>query len=158
MQYRNELISENDIVLRCIKLLEPAIVKNKRFTSGINPKTTVSVKNACWTDQWRALSENYAGRCQCASCGKLLFANTSDPECIKLAQAYNKSGNIPGCTPEALQIQGAHVVLIKNIVDRQYLLAKKGSTFIVPLCKECNNSNVVNLKIRYGTILTPEIK
>lgn len=157
--YRNELISENNIGIRSITLLEPAIVQNKRFTSGLMPKATKSIKNACWADQWMALSENYSGRCVCASCGKFIFADTSDPECFKLTKAYKSQGIIPDCTSETLQIQGGHIVLTKNIVDRnQYYLAKRGSTHIVPLCKECNNSNNTMLTLRARTIMTPEIR
>lgn len=156
--YRNELISENSIGLRSIKILEPAIVQNKRFTSGLVPKATKSINNACWADQWMALSENYSGRCVCASCGKFLFADTSDSECIKLANAYKNQRIIPDCTPESLHIQGGHIILTTNIVEGRFYLAKRGSTHIVPLCKECNNSNKTMLTLRDRTIMTPEIK
>lgn len=48
--YKNELISENNIGLRSIQILEPAIVQNKRFTSGLVPKSTKSIKDLCWID------------------------------------------------------------------------------------------------------------
>ncbi len=156
--YRDELMSENNIGLRSIQLLEPAEVQNKRFTSGLVPKSTKSIQDACWTDQWMALSGNSSGRCQCAACGKLIFADTSDPECVKLAAAYRNQGIIPDCKPETLQIQGGHIVLTQDIVDGRFLLAKKGSTHIVPLCKECNNSHVITLTLQARTIITPEVR
>lgn len=156
--YKDELIRENTIGLRFITMLEPAMVQNKPFTSGLTPKATKSIKNACWIDQWMALSGLTSGRCRCAACGKFIFANTSDPECVKLAKAYNSQGIIPDCTPETLQLIGGHVVLLKNITDGRYLLAKRGSTFIVPLCKECNNSTVNNLVLSTQTVITPEIR
>lgn len=157
--YSEELLSENLLGLRSIKLLEPAIVLNKRFTSDLKPKPTKSIKDPCWTDQWMALSEDFSGRCQCASCGKFIFADTEDPECIKIAKAYKDRGIIPDCTPDTLQIQGGHIFLIRNIIDMQnYILAKKGTIHITPLCKTCNNTSKRYLQLRYGVIITPEIR
>lgn len=156
--YRDELIKENTIGLRSIKLLSKAIVRNKLFTSGLTPKSTKSINDACWADQWMALSENFSGRCQCASCGKYLFADVTDLDCLKLVKAYQDSKIDRDCTPESLQIQGGHIELTQDIVNGTYLLARKGSTFIVPLCKKCNNFNVGTLKISSNTIITPEIK
>lgn len=156
--YRQELINENQIGLHSIKLLETVNVQNKRFSSGLIPKPTKSISGATWSDQWMALSGSFSGRCRCASCGKLIFEDTSDPDCIKLAKAYNDKNIIPGCTPESLKIQGGHIVLKRDIVDGKYLLAHKGATCIVPLCKECNNFNVLNLDLMTGSIITPEIR
>lgn len=156
--YRDELINENLIGLRSIKLLSEAIVRNKRFTSGLTPKSTKSIQGACWADQWMALSSNFSDRCNCASCGKPIFADVEDPECIKLAKAYRDSKIDRECTPETLQIQGGHIILTQDISDGNYILARRGATFIVPLCKECNNFNVGTLKLLQSTVITPEIK
>lgn len=156
--YKDELISENNIGLRFIQILEPAIVQNKRFTSGLVPKSTKSIKDLCWIDQWMALSGNSTGRCRCAVCGKFIFADTSDLECIKMASAYKTQGIISDCTPETLQIQGGHIILTKDIVNGSFILAKKGSTHIVPLCKKCNNFTVSTLILQAGSIITPEIR
>lgn len=156
--YRDELISENNIDLINIKLLEPTVALNKRRTTDLVAKSTRSIKNPNWTDQWMALSEQYSGVCQCASCGKLIFADTSDPKCIELATAYRLSGIEPDCTPETLLIQGAHIILTQDIFHGQNRIASKGETFITPLCRECNNPSKEILNINIGTIITPEIR
>jgi hypothetical protein len=157
--YRNELIKARAMGIYSIVLLAPVLVRNKRFTSGLIPLKTDSIKNACWADQWKALSGKFSGRYQCACCGKFIFSDVDDIDCKKIAEVYRKSGVIHNCAPESLQVQGGHIVLLEDIIaGNGSLLAQKGSTYIAPLCKECNNSNVNTLKLAAKTVITPELR
>lgn len=156
--YGKELVSENLIDIPSIKLLEPSIVMNMPRSSRFEPKPTTSIKNPTWTDQWMALSGNSSGVYQCACCGKFVFADTSDPECITIARAYKGVGIIPNCKPDTLQIQGGHILLPRSIQNGPHLLAKMGTIHIVPLCKECNHPTKRFLQLRYGVTMTPEIR
>lgn len=156
--YRNELIEENGIQIPCITLIDSINVSNKPFTSELTPKSTKSIKQASWIYQWKALSSTYWNRFHCASCGKPLFADVSDMECQKLAKAYKGSSLDSNCTPETFQVVGGHIVLEEDIHDNHYYLAHKGDTFIVPLCKECNNYRVGFLMLKPHTVITPEIR
>lgn len=108
-------------------------------------------------DQWMALSGNSTERCICAACGKFIFADISNPECVKMASAYKAQGIIPDCTPETLHIQGGNIILTKDIVNGSFTLAKKGSTHIVPLCRECSNFTASTIILQARSMITPEI-
>lgn len=156
--YRDELVSENQLGITSIKLLKPTPVHNKQNTSYFAPKLTKSIRSASWTDQWFALSGRHQGICQCAACGKIIFDDPTSKGCIQLAKEFRQTGIIPYCTPETLQMQGAHIILDENIYDGKFLIARKGSTFIAPLCRSCNNTNVENLLLAGGTVITPELR
>lgn len=143
-RYAQEFCMENGKP-NVIRLCNDKIVRNLPESS-----THVAWRKVSWIDYWRALTENYKNQQECACCGKIIFADVDTKECQELVKIHRLSGRSE-ITADVFQAEGAHIVL-DNGVERY------DGTYIVPLCKKCNNrANDEHFKIKAGSILCEEI-
>lgn len=157
--YRNALISKNRIVITSITTLQPILVHNRIcHPSHVKPQGCNKIVFSTWLEQWMALSSNHTFRYRCGACGRELFAFADDPECKQLAAEKKASGEMPHCQPEDFEAIAGLIKLDTDIYDGQNIIAYKGETFIVPMCKDCNELIGRSFYLKPNTTITPALE
>lgn len=125
------------------------VLEALRDTSVINAGDTSNRYPCCniraWHKYWQIATSEFSNQMRCSSCGKPIFSDITDENCIKVSRGFDEDGERDN--PDKHCAMGAHV-FIEQYSTEEY--------FITPLCPHCNNKHEENIPLKKGSLLVKE--